>query len=141
MRLQKKVKVNTYSCEVVYVLADDIYKVERDLYKKYGGDKPKDNDPSEGYTVTVSSSLYYVVLDWRFLGHNLIAHELYHATHRIAGDRDIEDEESRAWICGFLTEEFYKFLNTDKVKRECDKLTEKILSQDGGEPTKLSESK
>ena len=134
MKIVKKVNVNTYSCHVHFVITDDIHKIENALHKKYGGEKP-DCSPAEGCTITVSGSLYVVVLDYKYLSHNLIAHELYHVTHRIADDRDIRDEESRAWICGFLAEQFYIWLNTDKVKAECDKLLAKLEEKNGGEST------
>ena len=134
MKLLKKVNVNTYSCHVHFIITDDIHKVENALYKKHGGDKP-DGSPAEGYTVTVHAGLYVMVLDYKYLTHNLIGHEIYHVTHRIANDRDIRDEESMAWICGFLSEQFYTWLNTDKVKAECDKLLTKLEKQYGGEST------
>jgi hypothetical protein len=125
-KIQKKIKVNTFSCDVVYIVSDNIYKVEDYLHKKYGGEKPKDDDPAEGYTVTVNSTLYVMVLDYRFMTNNLIGHEIYHVTHRICDDRDIEDEETMAWLNGYLHEEFYKFINTPKFAEFAGKIQKKI---------------
>lgn len=138
MKLLKKVNVNTYSCHVHFIITDDIHKVENALYKKHGGDKP-DNSPAEGYTVTVNPGLYVMVLDYKFLTHNLIAHELYHVTHRIADDRDIKDEESRAWLCGFLAEQFYAWFTTPKIKAILGDLIEKLEEQYGAGSTKSAE--
>jgi len=126
IKIQKKINVNTFSCDVVYIVSDNIYKVEDFLHKKYGGEKPKEDDPAEGYTVTVNSTLYVMVLDYRFMTNNLIGHEIYHVTHRICGDRDIEDEETMAWLNGYLHEEFYNFIRTPKFKAFADKMEEKL---------------
>jgi hypothetical protein len=126
IKIQKKINVNTFSCDVIYIVSDNIYKVESLLHKKYGGDKPKDDDPAEGYTVTVNSTLYVMVLDYRFMTNNLIGHEIYHVTHRICNDRDIEDEETMAWLNGYLHEEFYKFIQTPKFKVFSGKMEEKL---------------
>ncbi len=126
-KIQKKINVNTFSCDVIYIVSDDIYSVERMLHKKYGGDKPKDDDPAEGYTLTINPALYAMVLDYRFMTHNLIGHEVYHVTHRITDDRDIEDEETKAWLNGYLHEEFYKFINTTKFAEFAQKVSKKMM--------------
>jgi hypothetical protein len=124
-KIQKKINVNTFSCDVIYIVADNIFKVENLLHKKYGGEKPKEDDTVEGYTITINAGLYVVVLDYRFLTHNLIGHEIYHVTHRICIDRDIEDEETMAWLNGYLHEEFYNFISTQKFKTFIEKLLDK----------------
>jgi hypothetical protein len=125
-KIQKKINVNTFSCDVIYMVSDDIYKVESYLHKKYGGDKPKENDPAEGYTITINSAMYVMVLDYRFMTNNLIGHEIYHVTHRICNDRDIQDEETMAWLNGYLHEEFYKFINTPKFADFAVRINKKI---------------
>ncbi len=40
---------------------------------------------------------------------NTIAHEVYHVVYSILHDRDIDDEESGAWLCGMLIDEALKF--------------------------------
>lgn len=125
-KINKKINVNTFSCEVIFIVSDNIFKVENYLHSKYGGEKPKDDDPAEGYTITISSALYAMVLDYRFLTHNLIGHEIYHVTHRICDDRDIDDEETMAWLNGYLHEEFYKFINTQRFLDFAMKINKKM---------------
>jgi hypothetical protein len=125
-KIQKRINVNTFSCDVYFIVSDDIYKVEKFLHKKYGGDIPKDDDPAEGFTLTINSGNYAMVLDYRFMTHNLIGHEIYHVAHRITDDRDIEDEETKAWLNGYLHEEFYKFIHTAKFTEFANKINKKM---------------
>jgi hypothetical protein len=53
---------------------------------------------------------YYLLLNTKYLSHNTIAHEVFHATVRVTEDRDITDEEAQAWLSGHLTGVIYKFL-------------------------------
>jgi len=131
MRIVKSIPVNTYDCSVLYIITDSLKNTEKYLVKKYGSDNHTgfNADDAEGITITISGKLYVVMIDWKYLNHNTIAHELYHATRRISEDRDINDEESVAWLAGYLSEEFYKFLGSPRVKKEYDKLIEK--PQDG----------
>lgn len=139
MRLLKKIKVNTYNCEVIFLITDNMLNSEKYLQKKYGGDPIPGTsaDDAEGLTITISGVLYVVMIDIKYLNHNTIAHELYHLNRRITEDRDITDEESSAWLSGFLAEEFYNFLSSKKTKKVFDSLTE---SNNGGESTKSTES-
>ena len=125
MRLTKMIKVNTYSCSILFVITNEMGKSEKYLQKKYAKGTLVPGTPAEeaeGITITVSGNLYITMIDAKFLNHNVIAHELYHATRRITEDRDITDEESSAWLMGFLSEEFYKFLSSEKVKKEFEKV-------------------
>lgn len=126
LKIQKKINVNTFSCHVIFIVSDNINKVEELLHKRYGGEKPKADDPAEGYTLTVNSTLYVMVLDYRFMTNNLIGHEIYHVTHRICDDRDINDEETMAWLNGYLHEEFYKFISTLKFRVFAAKMQSKL---------------
>lgn len=125
MRIIKTVKVNTYACDIIFVITDEMAKTEKYLQNKYAkgttipGTAAED---AEGITITVHGRLYITMIDVKHLNHNTIAHELYHATRRITEDRDITDEESSAWLMGFLSEEFYKFLSSDKVRKQFEKV-------------------
>lgn len=133
MRIIHKTAVSTYDCHVLYVVTDNMVKSEKYLIKKYNGDPAcgVDSSEAEGITITITGKLYVVMIDWKYLSHNTIAHELYHVTRRITDDRDISDEESVAWLAGYLSQEFYKFLGSPKVKKEFDKLTDKPKDGEG----------
>lgn len=132
MRVVKKIKVNTYNCSVLFVVTNEMGKSEKHLQKKYAKGTLIPGtaaEEAEGITITVDGSLYITMIDVKFLNHNTIAHELYHATRRITEDRDITDEESSAWLMGFLSQEFYAFLASERVKKEF----EKVDNQNGRE--------
>lgn len=130
IKIQKKINIKTFSCDVMYIVCDNIYKVETMLYKKHGGEQPKEDDNVEGYTISLNNGTYVVVLDYKFMTNNLIGHEIYHVTHRICADRDIEDEETMAWLNGYLHEEFYNFINTQKFKTFVGKIIAKYEKQE-----------
>lgn len=113
MKTQKKIKLLTYSCNVFIIITDELKNQVNSLYKKF-----KNNDQfnyeAEGVVVTFDIDNYYVILDKVYLSHNTIAHELYHAVVKVTEDREIVDEESQAWLMGYLTEEVYKFIERKK---------------------------
>lgn len=133
MRIIHKVSVKTYDCTVLYILTDNMKKTEKYLLKKYNGELSNDFDSAEaeGITISINGKIYACMIDCMYLSHNTIAHELYHVTRRITEDRDINDEESIAWLSGYLAEEFYHFVELPKVKKEFQKLTEKIKNGTG----------
>ena len=125
MRIIKKIKVNMYSCSILFVVTNEMGKSEKYLQKKYAKGTLVPGTPAaeaEGITITVDGNLYIVMIDAKFLNHNTIGHELFHATKRMAEDRDITDEETCAWLMGFLCQEFYKFIGSEKVKKEFEKV-------------------
>jgi hypothetical protein len=115
MNKNKKIKLSTYNCCVVFVITDELKPYINNLYKKL-----KCNDSfsaeAEGVVVTLDIDNYYVILDTQYLSHNTIAHELYHAVVKVTEDRDIVDEESQAWLIGYLSQEMYKFIDKNKFK-------------------------
>jgi hypothetical protein len=133
MRIVKKIRVNTYNCNILFVLTNEMAKSEKHLQKKYAKGTLIPGtaaEEAEGITITVDGSLYITMIDVKYLNHNTIGHELFHATKRIAEDRDITDEESCAWLMGFLCEEFYKFLGSERVKLEFEKVDNKNGKED-----------
>lgn len=125
MKLTKTVDVNPYACKVQFIITDNIKKTEKEIIKKHELSDPTDTGDAEGFTLSITNTLYIIVLDVAYLNHNVAAHEMYHATQTIGRHRDITDEETLAWLAGFIAEEFYKFLGTDKVKNAVLKLQEK----------------
>jgi len=104
MRITKKVRVNTFNCSILFVITNEMGKSEKYLQKKYAKGTLVPGtaaEEAEGITITVDGGLYIVMIDAKFLNHNTIGHELFHAAKRIAEDRDITDEETCAWLMGF----------------------------------------
>lgn len=114
MTLKKTISINTYSCKLTVTITDEIGKDIKKLEKKFKPQEPYEIRV-EGIFITQSGAQYHLLIDQKFLSHNTIAHEIYHATVAITEDRCIEDEESQAWLCGYLTGEFYKFCESKKL--------------------------
>ena len=57
---------------------------------------------------------YNIVLQKDKLSHNLIAHEIFHLGTNMTHDIDINDDESRAWLIGYLSQEIYKILGKEE---------------------------
>jgi hypothetical protein len=62
-----------------------------------------------------SISEYFIIINENYLSHNTLAHEIYHLVVKVTEPRDITDEETQSWLCGELTQDIYKFLETNKV--------------------------
>jgi len=85
------------------------------MYKKYNIIDLIEGE-SEGMVVTPNMDEHYLVVSSKYLTHNTIAHEIFHAAVRITEDRGIVDEEAQAWLTGHITGSVYKFLERKKLK-------------------------
>lgn len=63
---------------------------------------------------------FSIIMDIKYLSHTVIAHEIFHATHRILQYNGIkfriEEHEAFAHLNGCLTELVYKQLNKWKIR-------------------------
>lgn len=106
------IKIQTYSCQVTFIVTDQLNTEYKKIYKKFNLKLDQDDDAeNEGILISPDIDKYYLLIDLNYLSHNTIAHEVYHATVRITEERDVVDEEAQAWLCGYLTEAIYKFLS------------------------------
>ena len=114
MKLTKKFKLDTYTCEVELIITDNLIDEVNKIYKKFKLSE-KFDEPSEGLTLTIDLDKYYIIINNEYLTHNTIAHEVYHLVVQVTEDRDIKDQEAQAWLCGHITEIVYKFLEKKKL--------------------------
>jgi|694.fasta_scaffold00087_73 hypothetical protein len=110
--VQKKIKVGVYDASVVFMITDSMEEVAIKTYRKT---KELWSIEDADGCVFYTNSLYHLVLLQEQISHNLIAHEVFHLSTRICEDRYIEDEETKAWLTGHLTENLYKFLDKKKI--------------------------
>lgn len=115
MMFKKTLNIETFSCKLQLIISDDINKEINKIYKNYNIPPVSDHEV-EGMLISGSNRLYYLIIDNNCLSHNTIAHEIYHAVVRITEDRDVSDEETQAWLCGFLTEKMYSFIKQKKLE-------------------------
>lgn len=113
MKVIKKAKIPMYDCTVSIIVNDNIAKTYENLCKKF---KLK-FEPGEmaGAVVTNDVDHYYFLLSTNHLNHNTIGHELHHLVVNMTKDRGITEEESSAWISGYLNDLIYKTLEKNNL--------------------------
>ena len=112
--VQTTIKLPMYSCKIVVKVVENVKLEAERLYKKHKIKEEFDGE-AEGALVTISINNYYLLLSTKYLSHNTIAHEIFHAAIAVAEDRGIADEEAKAWIAGHITGTLYKFLDKKKL--------------------------
>jgi hypothetical protein len=117
MKLTATIKLPTYSCELLFIVTDQLKTESLKIYKKYKLKLDDDVDgENEGILLSPDLDKYFLIIDTKYLTHNTIAHEAYHAVVRVTEDRGISDEEAQAWLCGHITAVIYKFLDKKKLE-------------------------
>ena len=143
MKVSTTIKLPTYSCKLKVVVVESVSVEAEKLYKKY-----KINDDfggeAEGALVMPDIDNYYLLLGDKFLTHNTIAHELYHAVVRITEDRDITDEEARdnlarasVMVLSYVAQSARGYAMPAVPESEIDKahnITERMMIRWRGEP-------
>lgn len=106
------IKLPLYECKVVLIVTSSMEELQEYILKK----KKAKVELADTYGIVFNwgNSEYVLALKEADLSHNLIAHELFHLTLAITTSIDIEDEESQAWLIGYLAEQTYKVLNKKK---------------------------
>lgn len=115
MKTSVKIKLDTYNCVVNFIVTDRMSQTLKGIYKKYKIQEDVDGE-AEGLVVTIDISNYYLLIDGSFLTHNTIAHEVFHVAVKMSESREIYDEESQAWIAGYIASGIYKFLDKKSLK-------------------------
>lgn len=114
MLVKKTLNIETFTCKVNLIISDTLKKEIAKIYNKYK--VPYDNDEVEGIVISGDIGLYYILIDLNCLSHNTIAHEIYHLVVRITEDRYVMDQETQAWLCGYITETIYNFIKLKKLE-------------------------
>jgi len=112
--MRKTIKLNIYDCKVNFIVTNDVNKEIKRISTKNKNPFILDSEV-EGIVFYFSISEYFILINNEYLTHNTLAHEIYHAVIKVTEPRDITDEESQAWLCGKLTQDIYKFLETNKI--------------------------
>lgn len=116
MKYSTTIKLPTYSCKVVFTITDQLRAESDRLYKKYKINSEDEDGENEGILISPEIDEYFLLIATKYLTHNTIAHEVYHAVVRVTEDRGIVDEEAQAWLCGHLSGTIYKFLEKKKLE-------------------------
>lgn len=115
LRTTATLKLPMYSCRVMLVITEKVDREAIRLIKKYNLDIEFEGD-AEGSVISPDIDLYYVLIGSKYITHNTIAHELFHAVKNILRDRGIGDEEAGSWLMGHIAEFVYKTLEKKKYQ-------------------------
>ena len=118
MKISHTIKLDTYGCQVIFIVTDEMKIQCEKLSKRYNIKLENEDsfDSSEGLVISPNISKYFVFIDINYLSHNTIAHELHHVVVKVTEERDIIDEEARAWLVGHISGSIYKFLDKKKLQ-------------------------
>jgi hypothetical protein len=114
MKMSTKIKLQQYGCEIIFVITDKTSLLSKNICKKHEI-KFEDYGEVEGLVISANLNLYYLIIDQAYLTHNTIAHEVFHIAVQVTEDRAIYEEESQAWVAGYVSEKIYKFLSSKKI--------------------------
>lgn len=115
MKIKGTLKIHPFSCKVHFIVTDEVREEMNKLYKKHKGGEKFEADV-EGCVFSPMLHDVYILIDIKYLTHNTIGHEIFHAVNTIQRDREITDEESGAWLIGYVSEFVYKFLKKKKIE-------------------------
>jgi hypothetical protein len=116
MQYKATIKLQTYSCDVNFIVTDQMKIDSKKIYKKFDIKSEDEEDENEGIVIHSDMTKYFLLIDLKYLSHNTIAHEIYHTVVLVTEDRGVKDEEAQAWLCGHLTGAIYKFLDKKKLQ-------------------------
>ena len=118
MRISKTFALKMYDSDLKFIICPDMNKEftrisrrKKDLNVSFSGD-------AGGLAFSYDIHEYYILLRDDSVAHSYIAHEVLHIVERVTRDRGIRDEESRAYLCGFITKMIYEYLYKAKIKVE-----------------------
>ena len=103
-----------YEVSITIIISHSIRVTTKRILKKHNI-KSKLPSGFSGMTVNVGFNKYYIILK-SSPDYNTILHEIYHVVRMITDDRLIKEEESIAWVQGYIGEKIFKFLIDKGIK-------------------------
>jgi hypothetical protein len=88
MKIKGTLKIHPFSCKVHFIVTDEVREEMNKLYKKYKGGEKFEADV-EGCVFSPMLHDVYILIDTKYLTHNTIGHEIFHAVNTIQRDREI----------------------------------------------------
>lgn len=113
MKVSSLIKVPIYECLLHFIVTDKFESAYRKICKQYN--LIDDCDSMVGVFLYPTEDTYYLIINKKYLTHNILSHEICHAVTQVCSFREIKDDEARAYLTGFLTGEIYKMLAKKKL--------------------------
>jgi hypothetical protein len=106
------IPIDIYECKVIFQTVNTYTEVctqINKLAKKHKVTLPNNvGDAAEGQVLPAFKIYYIILSDTAQDKINLLLHELLHCVLSICEDRGIEDEESKAWLQGYIGSKIFK---------------------------------
>lgn len=130
MRAFKIVEIPIFNTSVCFFIGDDIeilkllkednpHKIDDEIYKQILEDIDV-KSKCDGFTAVMLDESYFVYIKDGFeLNPRVVIHEIFHVVNFVLTHRDVYHEETAetwAYMMGWLTEEYYKFINEEESK-------------------------
>ena len=115
MRHLKTLHLKMFDSDLKLIICPDIEKEFNSLVKKKDLNLNFSGDAG-GLAFSYDIHEYYIMLRDDAVAHSFIAHEIFHIVEKITKDRGIRDEESRAYLCGYITKMVYDYLKKRRIK-------------------------
>lgn len=121
----KTIHLKDKECSITYIITDHGHKTVKNLFKKYEQmhrwEKEGINDNNfSGFAFDATFNDYFFIFNLAYPpDHNTITHESWHLSNYILEARAIVEDkhhEGGAWLCGFIAEEAYRFLEERGIK-------------------------
>lgn len=115
--MKRKINIPIYDVDLYIIVSDNIYEERENLANIFGEPPEKDYIGCCSYN---DSGEYALFFDVHQITHKIIAHEIFHLTHRITerryGDFCEKYHEVFADLCGYLTEQVYNIFISEHIK-------------------------
>lgn len=109
--MHKEFPIPLYETTLVLIVSKDIEKSVKKLNKKHKNTTPiVIEQDSAGVVFEYYIDKYYLILSEDSVTINTVCHEIYHLTERLSRHRNIFEEEAKAWIQGYLSENILNYL-------------------------------
>jgi hypothetical protein len=110
----KNIKIDVFSANVTLIISDSMEEISEYVKNTYDIEDIDSTDSipfMEGFVLSLDTGKFVMAIGEKHLTYNTITHELYHLATAILSRINIEDEETSAWLIGFLAEKVYQHLD------------------------------
>lgn len=121
--LRQKFTVPMYGSSVLLSVSDSVRKArarENNFLGKFDRTDADDDTDWYGLSCWLPGTTNFGIFFNHDISHGIIAHEIFHLTHRILDGAEakfrINNHEPFAYLCQFLSDQVYRILHTKKIK-------------------------
>lgn len=112
-----KFRIDLFNCQLVFMITSDCGTTYRDMLQKYKCESDPQWKEFSGCCGMYfkACKINFILIDEQKVNFNTICHEIYHAAVGITAWRHITDEETTAWVVGYISGQIFKFINSKSI--------------------------